>query len=775
MCFSAIEAQNGIIKGFVYDADSGEPIIFTNVYLNLKGTDIGAATDVNGYYQITKIPAGTYTLTVTNLGYNTLEETITVKENSMISKNLTISTTSVDLDVVEISAEKAAAQKTVKISVEKVTPREIDQLPSVGGESDLAQYLQVLPGVVFTGDQGGQLYIRGGSPVQNKVLLDGMIIYNPFHSIGLFSVFDTDILRNADVYTGGFNAQYGGRISSIMDITTRDGNKRQYSGKISLNTFGAKALVEGPLKKQTRPGGASSSFLLSVKQSILDQTSRGLYSYVNDGAGLPFDFTDIYGKVSFNGSNGSKFSLFGFSYNDQVNYQFISDLNWKTWGVGSNFIVVPSGSRTLISGNFAFSDYDIELNEGDLPPRTSGISGFNFGLNFKYFNGDDEINYGFEMLGFNTTLNLINPIGLKIDQEENTTEFAGFFTYRLKKGLLVLEPGMRLHVYSSLREFSPEPRLGAKLNLTENFRFKSAFGLYSQNLLQSNSDRDVVNLFYGFLSGPENLQDTFDPFGANEERDVDHALQRAIHYIAGFEYDLSDRININLEGYLIDFTQLTNTNRNKIFEEDASTTDLPDIVKKDFIVEEGTARGIDFVIKYKGNKLDLWGVYSLGKVDRRDEVQQYSPIFDRRHNVNLLGSYYFGKNKDWTLSVRWNYGSGLPFTQTQGFFQGLEIDEIGEDITTQNPDEISIQFAELNGGRLSDYHRLDFNIEKIFDFTKQVEFEGKTRNIVSNTIEVNAGVTNFYNRDNIFFVDRVSNSKVFQLPILPSLGMSWKF
>ena len=419
-------SQDGIVRGFVYDADNGEPIIFTNVYL--KGTTYGAATDVNGYYSITKIPAGEYILTVTSLGYDTLETSLSIEKGSLITKNLTIRQESVDLAGVTISAEKAEAQKTVKVSVEKVTPKEIGQLPSVGGEPDLAQYLQVLPGVVFTGDQGGQLYIRGGSPIQNKVLLDGMIIYNPFHSIGLFSVFDTDVLRNADVYTGGFNANHGGRISSIMDITTRDGNKKEFSGKIAVNTFGGKALIEGPLKKQVRPGGASSSFLLSVKRSLLDQTSKDLYSYVNDGQGLPFDFTDAYGKLSFNGVNGSKFSLFGFSFNDQVNYQFVSDLNWQTNGVGSNFIIVPSGSRTLINGNFAYSNYKIELVEGDLPPRSSQINGFNMGLNFKYFNGDDEINYGFEMLGFTTNLNFFNSIGLLLEQEENTSEL-GWILY----------------------------------------------------------------------------------------------------------------------------------------------------------------------------------------------------------------------------------------------------------------------------------------------------------------------------------------------------------
>ena len=131
--------------------------------------------------------------------------------------------------------------------VNKIISKSLKRLPSIGGDPDIAQYLQVLPGVVFTGDQGGQLYIRGGAPIHNVVLLDGMILYNAFHSIGLFSVFDTDVIKTADVYTGGFNAEYGGRISSVVDIKTRDGNKKRLAGKVSASTFGSKLLLEGPL------------------------------------------------------------------------------------------------------------------------------------------------------------------------------------------------------------------------------------------------------------------------------------------------------------------------------------------------------------------------------------------------------------------------------------------------------------------------------------------------------------------------------------------------
>ena len=213
------------------------------------------------------------------------------------------------LDEFEYSAEAAERKTEVKMSVIKATPRDMAHVVAIGGEPDFAQYLQTTPGVVTTGDQGGQMYIRGGSPIQNKVLLDGMTIYNPFHSIGFFSVFDTDIIRSADIYTGGFSAVYGGRISSIMDITTIDGNKKRHAGKISVNPFGSKFKMEGPIKKLDENNiGNTASYIFSGKTSYLEQTSKLLYNYI-DSNGLPFNFTDLFGKLSFNTANGSKINF----------------------------------------------------------------------------------------------------------------------------------------------------------------------------------------------------------------------------------------------------------------------------------------------------------------------------------------------------------------------------------------------------------------------------------------------------------------------------------
>ncbi len=756
--------QTGTVKGFVYIEKTGEPAIFVNVYL--VGTTFGTSTDDNGYFNLTNIPLGKYTLLSTSMGFDSAKIEIEFKKaNQMLSYKLFINESSYDLGEVTINASKIESQTTVKMSVTKLTPKDIRKMPAIGGDPDLAQYLQVLPGVIFTGDQGGQLYIRGGSPIQNKVMLDGMVIYNPFHSIGLFSVFDTDILKTADVYTGGFSAEYGGRISSIMDLKTKDGNKNRIAGKFSASTFGAKALLEGPLSKPKTQGGGSSSFILSYKNSYLDKTAPVIYDYA-DSAGLPYSFSDFYGKISLNGSNGSKVSFFGFNYNDAVNYPNVAGLNWNQYGGGANFVLIPARSTTLIDGTIAYSSYQISAEESDISAdvtdRSSLINGFNAGMNFTNFRGDNESKFGFEILGFTTDFGFTNSVNQRIEQKQNTTEIATYLQYRFAFGNFIVEPSMRLHYYASLTTLSPEPRIGFKYNVTNNFRLKGAGGLYSQNLLSASSDRDVVNLFYGFLSGPDNLQDEFTEEDGSTLK-IDNPLQRATHAIFGFELDITNNLSLNVEGYYKWFNQLTNINRNKLYEDNAENESIPDSQKKDYVIETGDAYGVDFLVKYDRKQLSIWAVYSWGYVDRWDGVQNYNPIWDRRHNVNLVGSYGFGKDLVWTFDARWNLGSGFPVTQTTGFHENLTFQgSINEDYTAENGD-LGIRYGELGGGRLPWYHRFDVSLKRRFVLTQH------------SILEATFSVTNVYDRENIFYVNRVTNQRVNQLPILPSLGVSLTF
>jgi hypothetical protein len=367
-------------------------------------------------------------------------------------------------------------------------------------------------------------------------------------------------------------------------------------------------------------------------------------------------------------------------------------------------------------------------------------------------------------------------VGRSIAQAENTTELSGYVKSKFKKGLFIFEPGFRTQYYASLSTFVPEPRLAIKFSANEKLRFKGAAGVYSQNLMSANSDRDVVNLFYGFLSGPSNLQEELIKEDGTVS-DITHSLQRANHLILGTEYDLGDHIKINVEGYIKDFRQLTNMNRNKVFDDSPENWFRPDVLKKDFVVETGTARGVDVVVKYEDKKKYFWAVYSLGKVDRWDGVQTYSPVFDRRHNVNLVLSYKFGNGKThisiegdttqkkniYELTARWNLGTGFPFTQTQGYYQQQDFaDGINTDVTTTNG-ELGVIYDDLNEGRLPTYHRLDINVRRAWDLKNGTKIEG------------NAGVTNAYNRKNIFYVDRLSNERVNQLPVLPTIGFSWTF
>ncbi|MEN8731413.1 MAG: TonB-dependent receptor, partial [Bacteroidia bacterium] len=329
-------AQNATLRGFVYNEDNGEPLV--SALVTFKSIKQGAYSDEGGLYAIPSIPAGKYTVVVTLVGHDTATADVELSEGQVVAQNFYLNTTSNALGTVKVSAEKIRKSKEINISKTTIKPVQLTRIPSVGGEPDLVQYLQVLPGVVFSGDQGGQLYIRGGSPIMNRVMLDGLTIYNPFHSIGLFSVFDSDILKSVDVYSAGFNSEYGGRISAIVDVKTRDGNKKRLAGKINASPFSSKFLIEGPLKKY-EPEKGSSSFIVSYKNSYLNRTAPIVYPYAANG-NLPYSFSDLYSKISFNSAKGSNISFFGFDYTDNVNFEQSASYNWTSSGLGTKFLLV---------------------------------------------------------------------------------------------------------------------------------------------------------------------------------------------------------------------------------------------------------------------------------------------------------------------------------------------------------------------------------------------------------------------------------------------------
>ncbi len=742
-------AQHSVIKGFTYDESTGESLPYCTILL--MGTSYGALSDVSGAFLINKIPAGTYTVKVSLLGYVDLFDTVELSGNNTITKRYSISPNSQTLDAVQIVGENTRKEQETRTSVISVTPKDMSKMPAIGGQPDFAQYLQVLPGIISTGDQGGQLYVRGGTPVQNMLLMDGVILYNPFHSIGIFSVFDMDIMSSADVYTGGFGAEFGGRISSVMDIKTRDGNKKRLSGKVDINNIGGQLLLEGPIVKLKEDRKTSLSFILSGKGSFLDKSSKAFYPYVDNPDGLPYNFWDLYGKITLATKNGTRWNIFGFNYDDRVNYSSVANYGWNNWGIGSNFLIVPGDAPTTIEGSLAYSKYSSELQDVNFDPRRSSMDGFTFNLGFNYYLGNSLLKVGVDVVGYNTNYEYYTIYHAQRTIEDHTTDLSIFAKYKYNfRNKLLIEPSFRLQYYYSLGEVSPEPRLALKYNILPNLRLKLAAGMYSQNLVSVTSDRDVVSLFNGFLSSPlesDLLPNTL----INEDTEIKGRLQKSQHAILGLEYDPITPLSINIEGYFKNFSQLISANRYKMVDSD-----------HEFIWEKGQAYGGDLSVKYEQKGVYLWFVYSLGWVKRNDGKVSYFPHFDRRHNINIVASYSFGKRRSWEINCRWNFGTGFPFTQTQAYYPHYDPTHINDDYVTTNED-VYFMLAELNQARLPSYHRLDLGAKKKF-------FLGPRH-----TLELYFSMTNVYNYKNVFYVNRTTNDVVYQLPFLYYFGMTWRF
>lgn len=742
-------AQTGEIRGFVYNQKTGEPVIYTPVFL--KGTGFGVITDVNGYYSLTKIPAGTYSLTSTSLGYDTASEYVEVVADKVQTRKLYIQESVKEVGEVEIEGRRSTYRRenTVNASLTQITPREIKILPSVGGEPDILQYIQTVPGVVSTGDQGGQVFIRGGTLAQNLTLLDGMVLYNPFHSIGLYSVFDNDLLKSADFYTAGFNAEYGGRASSVIDVKTIDGNKNRNQVNVSLGPIASKVNANGPLYKNDK---ISLTYLVSGRTSYLDQSGDIFYKYAQkSSSNLNFSFLDLYGKVTLGTENGSKLSVFGFNFSDKADLGFPNSFDWKNTGAGASFLLL-AGNSSVLTGNFSVSNYEINISQEEVSGRNSGVDAFNGGIDLTYYINKSELKYGLGVIGNNTFYNSRTLTGANYGLTKNNLEFFGYAKYRINTNRLILDPGFRAHYYASIGYLSWEPRMGAKFVVTPEIRLKAAAGMYSQNLISTRSDRDIVNLFNGYVSSPDQVyRDN------NAEDQEKNPIQLSRHLVVGVEFEPIKNVEIDIEPYLKYFPVFININSLRTSQR-----------SPEFISESSLAKGIDVTVRYDRQPYYVQLTYSLARVTRQFEAITYAPVFDRRHNVNLLVSWFPIKNqRDFELDVRFNLGSGLPFTQTQALYEDIPFyGGLEQDYVNTNGD-LGIYFGTLNDfnkGRLPYYHRLDVGVKKQFKIGK------------NGRLELSAGVTNAYNRKNVFYIDRINlGNRVNQLPILPYLTANLSF
>ncbi len=750
--WSGAQCQTGTIRGFIYDKTSGEALMLAHIYLD--STVIGTVSGEDGYYSLNKIPEGEYVLVIQALGYKANKQRVRIKSDIGEKINIELERSNIQIEAAVISGRQLERKTRVQISQLRLTPGQISKIPTLGINADLAQYVQILPGIVSSGDQGGQLYIRGGSLVQNLVLMDGIPLYNPFHSMGMFSVFDTDLINNANISTGGYPAKYGGRISSVMDISLKDGNANHLAGKVSLGMLSANAAIEGPIRfsKKVEP----ITFLLSGKYSYLDKTAAYLNPEIKESS-LPFSFSDLVSKFTYKGKGGSKVSATGFHFTDNVKFSKDQSYNWTNYGVGLQAVLLPPNSNGLIRANVSYSAYSLNLEELPGNNRYSEIEDIKIGMEFMNQFGRHELQMGLQILGEHTDYFNRNTFGYSIDENADVTDLATYLSFQFNSDKLLVQPGLRINYYASLGTVIPEPRLGIKYLINDELRLKAGGGYYSQNLISGKSDRDVVNFFSGFLMDPSNIANATGP------KKLPHRLQTSWQGVLGLEWDPTTNIMFNVETFYKYFPQLISLNSNKKFDGEMNHWDIPQVYYEDFITETGDAYGIEALLQYEKKRLYLWLAYSLSYSNRFDGLQYFQPHYDRRHNLNIVGSYVLGKNLNWKILARWNYGSGFPFTPTNALYEKLRLTNTSSNEVLNENGLIGMSFGAYNSARLPNYHRLDFTAKYIHYFSER------------QSVEVVMSLTNVYNRNNLFYFSREEYKRVNQLPLLPSGGLIWRF
>lgn len=722
---AAAAAQEATIQGTVAASSTGRALSDVAVTLEAGGKRVyGSYTDENGRYRIEGIRPGTYTLKGQLIGYQGREQAVTLKSGEQRTINFLLSQAPVVLQGIVVSPQKGAAVKSLGRQI--VTPQELHVVPVPGGSGDLASYLQTLPGVTTTGDRGGQVFVRGGTPSGNLVLVDGIPIYQPFHILGFYSVFPADLVSSADFYAGGFGARYSGRTSSVLDVHLRDGNQSHFRTTASLSPFLAQALAEGPA------GGAR--WLISVRRSLVQQTSQTLL-----GSQEPVTFESEVAKVTPVSKSDQTCSVLTMHTKDHGQIDPTDQGSYVSWSnmlLGLRCITLrSSGQRFDVSWSYSGSGSDAVTHGSS--QLHSYIWDVRNSAHESGLMGAIPFEAGWDLDIENMDYKLSELFGDLSNGSDGLFRVSGYFEAALPVGNnLEVRPGLVLTV-------SPRPGVEPRLRASwqpfgqSSGRLEGALGLYRQYVVGISDMRDVSSVFVAWMAAP------------------DGKPAQALHAILGWQQTLGSGFHVSLEGY---YKRLS---------------DIPVPVLRgvaQFTTTLGRANGrvygADTRLEYTSPR--FYGFLGYGYSSTLYEASQeqfatwfgrpvlsYHPPHDRRHQINALASLDLG---DYRLSARWQLGSGLPFTTPMGFDEAF-------DFTRGLPDVhagLGTTRMVLNQpftGRLPWVHRLDVSIERSFDLS-------------FGNLVVQAGAINAYDRRNMFFYDLYTGRRLDQMPLAPYLSMT---
>ncbi|MCK6605334.1 MAG: TonB-dependent receptor [Ignavibacteriaceae bacterium] len=718
-----IAAQTGALRGFVTDSTNGESVIYANILV--KGTNIGAATDIRGYYYLPGIPSGKQKITVSYIGYRTTEIEVVIYAGKINQVDVQLSPAKIELETISVTADKQVKPNETNLGLEQITIRQIQAIPA-GIEADVLRALKTSPGVSGTSDITSRYYVRGGGSDQNVVLLNNAVLYNPFHALGLFSVIDPDMISVLEFYKGGFTSEYGGRISSVLNLVTRDGNKKSFSASAAASTLSAKFNLESPI-----PDG---SVMITGRKSYRPEA---LDKFLND-KNAPFDFYDYSFKINYSNpkiyQNG-KFTVHGFFSSDKVknNDPFKEDYTFENQVYGLNWYQVWA-SPLFSHMSFTVSRFEGEVipNNTATKPRKNSVSDFSSNWDFTYmFDSKDELQAGFHNKILSTELAQKNLFGSTTDIKIRGLDMALYVKYKyLRNDNLGIDFGTRLNLIQPSKRRSDllEPRLSITYTPLAAFAVKASIGKYSQSVATLSNEQELISIFEPWVIIPDYL-----------------APASATHAISGIDYYITDKIKFSAEGYykwidnLIDINELKFTSRDP-----------------DFISVSGKAYGVDVVLDVRYPDFYFKTSYSLAYTYKQKDGVDYFPKYDSRHSVNVLFGFQFLGG--FQFNAVWQLTSGYPYTPIAGFFDKLQIDDFWRQTYIQSPWVGAYLFGAKNSYRLPVYHRLDMGLSRKFEI-------GPLK------ITADVSVINVYDRKNIFYYEKDTGEIVYMLPFLPSASL----
>ncbi len=792
LCANGITAQEKFtISGYALDKDSGEGLIAANV-IDLK-TGKGTVTNTYGFYSLT-LPKDSVILAVSYIGFETQIVPIDLNEDKNIDLSLSFANS---MQAVEIVAEKAETiEEKTQMSTIKVPVTQLKKLPSLLGETDILKALQLLPGVQSGGEGQSGFYVRGGSPDQNLILLDGVPVYNASHLFGFFSVFNADAIKDVTLVKGGFPARYGGRLSSVLDISMKEGNIKSYHGSGTIGLVASKFAFEGPIVKD------KAAFIVSGRRTYIDQLARPVISRSlkrnNSSGSLGYYFYDLNAKINWKISSKDRVFLSAYLGDDQ----FHSDINTtdevsesrkqqERIKIGLGWGNLTSSLRwnhlwtdKLFSNtSITYSNYTLNSENGfensTLIDNTkanalnvgfgykSGIEDVTAKVNFDYIPSPNQfVRFGGNVTrhqftpGTQNTIFQIEEAGVKLLDIDSTFgqknveayETAVFIeddielTSRLKANIGLHYSGF--HVNNKAFH-SIQPRLAARYLFNNNMSAKASFATMQQNIQ--------------FLSN-ENIGLPWDQWLPTTKKIIP---QTSWQVAAGLAKTFKGKFEVSLEGYYKEMKNVSSYVEgatifsNKPWEEQVTQGD-------------GRSYGGELFIQKKSGKFTGWIGYTLSWSERKFSDKNfgewYPYKFDRRHDISLVGIYEL--NDHWNFSATWVYGTGNTFTfPVSQSFQVIN-DGLNSYINPIN------NISERNNYRLAPFHRLDVNVDYMWG---KKSWEHK----------ISVGAYNAYNRRNPFFlnpttktvIDPVTSEPVNKtvlkqyslFRLIPSISYSFKF